>query len=86
MNDTHRLDDGEVVLPEVLQNAELAVGDWLLGLLEGIDALAETHEPDDVSADAVRHPLHPWVVPRFERRSPRQIEEVGMALAGDDLH
>ena len=79
------LDHGHRFLAEPAEQPVLAPGEALRELLQRVDAPVVLDEAHDVPADAAGHLDEALVLPLLERLRPRQVQEVGMARAGDEL-
>src|SRR5439155_4575619 len=81
-DDLHR---GDRLVLEVPQQPVLALGQPLGQLLERIEAAVVVDEAHDVARDAAGDLDDPVLLPLLERLGPREVEEVGVAGARDEL-
>ncbi len=76
IGDADEIDDGEVLLLQVLEELELPVGEDRVDLLEGKEVPIVFDESDDVAVTATRKPNGHVVGPFLEGGGPRKCEEV----------
>ena len=71
VDDADRLDRRQPELDQVAEQAVLAEGEALAGLLDGVHVLAEPHDPHDVAGDAAGQLDEHVVAPLLQRGAPR---------------
>ena len=84
-DDADRLDRRQTELCERAQQPVLALREARRQLLQRVERAVVVDEADDVPADAARDVDEPRRLPLLERLAPRQVEEVGMSGARDEL-
>ena len=84
-HDADDLDDGDRLVGQPPQEAVLAPGEPLRQLLERVDGAVVVDEPNDVAADPAHDLDEALVLPALERLLPRQVEEVRMPRAREQL-
>ena len=84
-DDPDRLDDRQALPLEAAQQRPLAARRALGQLLQRVERAVVLDEAHDVAADAADQVDEPLRLPLLERLAPRQVEEVRMAGARDEL-
>ena len=84
-DDPDRLDDRQALPLEAAQERPLAAGRTLGQLLQRVERAVVLDEAHDVAADAADQVDEPLRLPLLERLAPRQVEEVRMTGARDEV-